>query len=92
MNWPENQGPQLSCDDCRSRHDRRRVRPAFSLVVTAYGQIDGKYHGMRRYLMLTTVRQSEQGRGCRHLPGLCPPDHVGPQPPERAIRPAQVRP
>jgi hypothetical protein len=46
----------------------------------------------RCHLYLTTSRQSEQGRGRRHLPDLCPPDHVGPQPPERGIHPAQVRP
>ena len=29
--------------------------------------------------------QSEQGCGRRHVPGLCPPDHIGPQPPMRGI-------
>jgi hypothetical protein len=37
----------------------------------------------RHDLRLTTARQGEQGRGRRHVPGLRPPDHVGPQPPVR---------
>jgi hypothetical protein len=32
-------------------------------------------------------RQSEQGSGRRHVSGLCPPDHIGPQPPMRGIHP-----
>jgi hypothetical protein len=32
-------------------------------------------------------RKSEQGFGRRHVSGLCPPDHIGPQPPMRGIHP-----
>jgi|SRR6266568_2144990 len=39
----------------------------------------------RHDLMLTTARQGEQGRGRRHVPGLRPPNHVGPQPPVRIL-------
>jgi hypothetical protein len=38
----------------------------------------GVYDGMCHPLRLTTVRQRERGRGRRRMPGLCPPDHVGP--------------
>ena len=41
----------------------------------------------RHDLTFTTARQSEQGCGRRHVPGLRPPNHIGPQPPMRGIHP-----
>lgn len=72
----------------RRRRRWRRSRPAArgpgsqSRKVWQSGSVAWNQHihgyRSRRDLRLTTARQSEQGCGRRHLPGLCPPDHVGP--------------